>query len=464
MSPPVISVENLGKKYRIHHQQERQRYVALRDVLADKARSAVRGPLSVVRRLWGEGRRKREDSRLNCAAMSPLPSPLSPLPRSEDFWALKDVSFEVRQGEVIGIIGRNGAGKSTLLKILSRITEPTEGRVRIRGRVASLLEVGTGFHPELTGRENIFLNGAILGMTRAEIRRRFDEIVAFAETEKFLDTPVKRYSSGMYVRLAFAVAAHLEPEILIVDEVLAVGDAQFQQKCLGKMSGVARAGRTVLLVSHTMPAIQKLCSRVVLLCAGTIASAGDPMSVTAAYLEVRSQFNRGTIAERIDREGSGEAKVINFRVNGIEAERHSLCCGARVAFAISYRCDKWFSDTALHLAIYNRLGDKVAHLSTRPGTLSRPVAREGTLTAVCEVPWLSLTPGEYVLNLGIVGDGRQLDRIESATAVSVQAADAFGTGWMGPADSMALSLMQHRWSVGLASSTPQDGPKAAMHC
>ena len=202
----------------------------------------------------------------------------------EDFWALKDVSFEVRQGEVIGIIGRNGAGKSTLLKILSRITEPTEGRVTLSGRVASLLEVGTGFHPELTGRENIFLNGAILGMTRAEIAQKFDEIVAFAGTERFLDTPVKRYSSGMYVRLAFAVAAHLEPEILIVDEVLAVGDAEFQQKCLGKMGEVAHSGRTVLFVSHQLAVVENLCQLGLLLDRGRVVKHGPIRDVIAAVL------------------------------------------------------------------------------------------------------------------------------------------------------------------------------------
>src|SRR5712672_2946617 len=229
----AISVENLGKKYIISH-QVREPYTALRDVIAHKARQLV-------------SRR---------GAMEADPS-------REQFWALKDVSFEIEQGDRVGIIGRNGAGKSTLLKILSRITDPTTGRIAITGRVASLLEVGTGFHPELTGRENIFLNGAILGMRRAEIRSKFDEIVAFAEIERFLDTPVKRYSSGMYVRLAFAVAAHLEPEILIVDEVLAVGDAAFQKKCLGKMSDVAREGRTVLFVSHNMAAINQLCETAV---------------------------------------------------------------------------------------------------------------------------------------------------------------------------------------------------------
>ena len=201
----------------------------------------------------------------------------------DSFWALRDVSFDVQQGEVLGIIGRNGAGKSTLLKILSRITEPTEGRVNLRGRVASLLEVGTGFHPELTGRENIYLNGAMLGMTRAEIKRKFDEIVAFAEVEKFLDTPVKRYSSGMYVRLAFAVAAHLEPEILIVDEVLAVGDAEFQKKCLGKMGEVARGGRTVLFVSHDLQAIMQLTKRTILLKSGCLEHDGPSPESIAVY-------------------------------------------------------------------------------------------------------------------------------------------------------------------------------------
>jgi len=242
MSDVIISVQNLGKKYRLSHQAERPRYVALRDVLANKVKGMFQS-----------------------RSARPAPDALT-----EDFWALREVSFDVKQGEIVGIIGRNGAGKSTLLKILSRITDPTEGRVRIRGRVASLLEVGTGFHPELTGRENIYLNGAILGMHRSEIKAKFDEIVAFAEVERFLDTPVKRYSSGMYVRLAFAVAAHLEPEILIVDEVLAVGDAQFQKKCLGKISAVATDGRTVLFVSHSVTALRSLCERGLCLQAGRL--------------------------------------------------------------------------------------------------------------------------------------------------------------------------------------------------
>ncbi|MDO9085188.1 MAG: ABC transporter ATP-binding protein [Anaerolineaceae bacterium] len=257
----VIKAENLGKKYTIGHQSGNGRYLALRDVLMQNARG-----------IWHKTRNLVQGKAIIQGDSM------------EEFWALNDVSFEIQRGEAVGIIGRNGAGKSTLLKILSRITEPSTGRVTIKGRVASLLEVGTGFHPELTGRENIYLNGAILGMARTEITRKFDEIVAFAEVEKFLDTPVKRYSSGMYVRLAFAVAAHMEPEILVVDEVLAVGDAQFQKKCLGKMGDVAQMGRTVLFVSHNMAAISNLCSRGFFLDKGNLKFDNDVNSVIGSYL------------------------------------------------------------------------------------------------------------------------------------------------------------------------------------
>jgi lipopolysaccharide transport system ATP-binding protein len=250
----AIKVEKLGKSYSIRHQQDA--YATLRDSLSRESKQAIRRLL----RRDGDG-----------------------VARKEDFWALRDVAFEVQPGERLGIIGRNGAGKTTLLKVLSRITEPTCGRVRLRGRVSSLLEVGTGFHPELTGRENIFLNGAILGMTRAEIRQKFDEIVAFAEVERFLDTPVKRYSSGMYVRLAFSVAAHLDPEILLVDEVLAVGDAAFQKKCLGRMGEVARGGRTILFVSHQMSQIRRLCDTSIWLDQGRIRASGPSADVVGAY-------------------------------------------------------------------------------------------------------------------------------------------------------------------------------------
>jgi lipopolysaccharide transport system ATP-binding protein len=266
MSDYAIKVEGLGKKYLLRHQATGKRYVALRDVLADKVKSLF------------QNRRPATGNRKSI----------------EEFWALKDVNFEVKAGEAVGIIGRNGAGKSTLLKVLSRITEPTTGRIRLRGRVASLLEVGTGFHPELTGRENIFLNGAVLGMHRAEIAKKFDEIVAFAEVEKFLDTPVKRYSSGMYMRLAFAVAAHLEPEILIVDEVLAVGDAEFQKKCMGKMDTVAQDGRTVLFVSHNLQAIRQMCKSVILLKQGQVAFKGETHVGINLYLDQNAAAHAGT--------------------------------------------------------------------------------------------------------------------------------------------------------------------------
>jgi len=267
MSDIPIRVENLGKKYLLTHMGNRghKKYTALRDVITEAAMAPFR---SLRRRLGKTVEDEQPDSGSH-----------------EEFWALKDVSFEIERGEAVGIIGRNGAGKSTLLKLLSRITEPTTGRIEIEGQVASLLEVGTGFHPELTGRENIYLNGAILGMKRAEIKGKFDEIVAFAEVEKFLDTPVKHYSSGMYVRLAFAVAAHLEPDVLIVDEVLAVGDAEFQKKCLGKMKSVSeKDGRTVLFVSHNMQAIRQMCQRVIFLKQGKIVYAGDPHEAISGYL------------------------------------------------------------------------------------------------------------------------------------------------------------------------------------
>ncbi|MCX5933616.1 MAG: ABC transporter ATP-binding protein, partial [Pseudanabaena sp. LacPavin_0818_WC45_MAG_42_6] len=280
MSDVVIRVENLSKKYIIGHQKQ-ERHTSFRDVLSNGAKSLWQG-------LTCDRKANSDDL-------------------SEEFWALKDVSFEIKQGDRVGIIGRNGAGKSTLLKILSRITEPTAGKISIRGRVASLLEVGTGFHPELTGRENIYLNGAILGMDRSEIKKKFDEIVAFAEVEKFLDTPVKRYSSGMYVRLAFAVAAHLEPEILIVDEVLAVGDAQFQKKCLGKLEDVAeKEGRTVLFVSHQMASIQKLCQRSIWLDHGEVIDIDTTQRVVNKYLNNSLGLSKISLEDRKDRRGDGK--------------------------------------------------------------------------------------------------------------------------------------------------------------
>ena len=287
LTPAAIEVQGLGKRYTIGRERSDR---TLRDTLSD----ALAAPSAWL------GRRRNGTAR--------------PAEVDRDFWALRDVSFRVEPGEVVGIIGRNGAGKSTLLKVLSRITEPTEGRVIVRGRLASLLEVGTGFHPELTGRENVYLNGSILGMSRAEINRKFDEIVAFAETEQFLDTPVKYYSSGMYTRLAFAVAAHLDPEILIVDKVLAVGDAAFQKKCLGKMRDVAGAGRTVLFVSHNMQAMARLCTRCVLMKGGQVEGVGDAGRMIAAYLATGGEASAERRWAHSDAPGGDVVRLIAVRV------------------------------------------------------------------------------------------------------------------------------------------------------
>ncbi len=289
---PVISAQNLGKKYILNHQSQ-ERYTALRDVLTNSAKHCARK----------------------------LRHPFAPSesdPSHEVFWALKELSFDIQQGDRVGIIGRNGAGKSTLLKILSRITEPTTGKVRIQGRVASLLEVGTGFHPELTGRENIFLNGAVLGMSKIEIKKKFDDIVAFAEIEKFLDTPVKRYSSGMYVRLAFAVAAQLESEILIVDEVLAVGDAQFQKKCLGKMEQVGQDGRTVIFVSHNMAAISNLCQKGIALQAGSLLFQGSASEAILKYYQSTGDADDST-NNHSGKNESDTAKLLSTEIVGVRS-------------------------------------------------------------------------------------------------------------------------------------------------
>ena len=287
--------------------------------------------------------------------------------RDDEMWALRDVCLEVKRGEVLGIIGRNGAGKSTLLKILSRVTAPTSGEVRVKGRIASLLEVGTGFHPELTGRENIYLNGTILGMTKAEIQRKLDEIVAFAELETFLDTPVKRYSSGMYVRLAFAVAAHLEPEILIVDEVLAVGDAQFQKKCVGKMGEVARGGRTILFVSHSMAAVQSLCARVALLRQGSLVQEGPPRAVIPAYLGngIEESATRGDLRTHSGRRNSREVALIRAWVeSGDHQITHLVMMGDPVFFCFEFQCRDPVSSPVFGFGIEDSTGRRVFSINT----------------------------------------------------------------------------------------------------
>lgn len=368
MSLPIISVENLGKSYLVGHERAgRERYTALRDVVGRHARNFVRKGVDMLR-----GRQIVQGDEV------------------EEFWALKDVSFEVQQGEVVGIIGRNGAGKSTLLKILSRITEPTTGRVTLRGRVASLLEVGTGFHPELTGRENIFLNGAILGMTRSEIKRKFDEIVAFAEVEKFLDTPVKRYSSGMYVRLAFAVAAHLEPEILLVDEVLAVGDSDFQKKCLGKMGEVARGGRTVLFVSHNTAAVQSLCQTALQLRAGALAGIGPVMEQLTSY-----QNDTKSHTEH----GSRRTVGPDLRLDCMSASPNVIASGEPATIAITVCAIQDTVVTGLCILIHNLWDVRVAIVDLRRREGPYRLASGQTLSLQTTIQNLPLVEGEYALGI-----------------------------------------------------------------
>ena len=336
MSDIVIKSENLGKVYVIGHEAKNVRYMALRDVLMQNARN-----------IW---------TRTKDLATG---KPIIRGDMLEEVWALKEVSFEVRCGEAVGVIGRNGAGKSTLLKILSRITEPSTGRVSIKGRVASLLEVGTGFHPELTGRENIYLNGTILGMTRKEINRKFDEIVAFAEVEKYLDTPVKRYSSGMYVRLAFAVAAHLEPEIMVVDEVLAVGDAEFQKKCLGKMGDVATEGRTVLFVSHNMAAITRLCSRAMLIESGKIRASGTTDEVVQKYLTAGdTKQHKVDLSKYQPRRGTGEVVFESVRLhNALHEGCRDFSIGDDICIVFSIKACSHYVNKKIKLAVELRTSD-----------------------------------------------------------------------------------------------------------
>ena len=432
MSDIVVKAENLGKKYVIGHQAANTRYVALRDVLTRNARS-----------IWHKTRDLLQGR------------PIIPGANLEEVWALRDVSFEIRRGEVVGIIGRNGAGKSTLLKILSRITEPTEGRVRIRGRVASLLEVGTGFHPELTGRENIFLNGAILGMRKVEIRKKFDEIVAFAEVERFLDVPVKRFSSGMYMRLAFAVAAYLEPEILLVDEVLAVGDASFQKKCLGQMDRVARQdGRTVLFVSHNMAAVSSLCTKAIALQDGlVIFPLGDTTSAIQQYLSATVDVAKADLALRKDRYGEGKITIIDFGLYDRQGRRQDfVVSGQDVEFRLYYRCREKHrpQNIVAAVSIHSLRAGFVTMLTNQAA--SEPFASLGAEGFIsCRVPRLPLGPGEYTVNVGIHQADVRQDWVGEAATISVQEGDFFGTGRLPPPERRGIFLDQ-TWSAESAPS------------
>lgn len=393
MSDIIISAEQVSKRFYLSHEGQ-ERYTALRDVIIQKAKGIFRAPSRTL--------------------------------QSEEFWALKDVSFDIRQGDRVGIIGRNGAGKSTLLKILSRITEPTSGSIRIKGRVASLLEVGTGFHPELTGRENIFLNGAILGMSREEIRSKFDEIVDFAEVERFLDTPVKRYSSGMYVRLAFAVAAHLEPEILIVDEVLAVGDAQFQKKCLGKMDDVSRKeGRTVLFVSHNMAAIQSLCTRGILMQGGKVRLDGSAAQAVAAYLSSGASEGGDTEYRSAHYAGSPKPCFAYARLQNPE-----LKYGDTLQVALGLY-SPYAEKVAVEMELYDEQGNVLSYSSTAPMQEERIELDNGALKeVVLNLEDLKLASGNYFIRFWLIKPwAEEYDVISDPLSFEITYSDPYETGF-----------------------------------
>ena len=424
MSDTAIHVRGLSKRYKIG---VALKYKALRDVLADKLSAPVR---------MLTGRRRATTS---------------------SFWALDDVSFEVGRGEVLGLIGRNGAGKSTLLKILSRITEPTKGRIELYGRVGSLLEVGTGFHPELSGRENIFLNGAILGMRRAEIVRKFDEIVAFAEIGKFLDTPVKHYSSGMYTRLAFSVAAHLEPEIMLVDEVLAVGDLAFQRKCMGKMGEVAGQGRTVILVSHNTSAIWSLCRSVIWLDDGKIRQQGPSTEVVQAYREeMRSSVGLGQDAAQ--RRGDGKLRARAVYLSDEHGSRlGSIGCGSHCRFNVSYEMEAGVSaswrDLRVHIFIQSSSGERLIPFCSwvYEDNFGELPAR-GLIT--CELPSLPLAPGNYDLIVACEVRGVLSDKLELPQFLVVTEGDFFGIGRL-PHPAFGQVYLDASWSLSEDTRTAQ---------
>ena len=410
---PIISARNVAKRYVLGAAVKRTN--SLREALAN----SVRAP---IERLRGQRQAPKE------------------------FWALNDVSFDVLPGQVVGIVGRNGAGKSTLLKVLSRITEPTRGRIELRGRIASLLEVGTGFHPELTGRENVYLNGTILGMRKREIDRKFDEIVDFSEVAQFIDTPVKRYSSGMYVRLAFAVAAHLDPEILVVDEVLAVGDAEFQRKCLGKMNDVAQQGRTVLFVSHNMAAVRGLCTRAILLRQGNVALDGETDRVISAYLAAGQTASTDPASWHYHHRGERVAiEKVDVIVNGEPTA--NVQAGDHVTFRMRYRALRPSvvgDDYSVCVILYSQ-GQRLTNLWTNgPRGRGLPVAERGTID--CVVPRWPFREGIFRVDLYChIGVDMQ-DVIDECASFDSHDGDFYGTGMI-PDARGDLALLEHEWST-----------------
>lgn len=430
MSDTVIKVENLSKMFEIGTAQPK--YHTLRDHLVD-----------------GVGSLFRRNGKKSAGG--------------DIIWALKDVSFEVKQGEVLGIIGRNGAGKSTLLKILSRITEPTSGFAEIYGRVGCLLEVGTGFHPELTGRENIYLNGAILGMKKTDIDRKFDEIVAFSEVEKFIDTPVKRYSSGMHVRLAFAVAAHLEPEILIVDEVLAVGDAEFQRKCLNRMENATKEGRTVLFVSHNMAAVQSLCTRAIYLRDGAVALDATVEQTMTTYLSsVQQKIDEMPLADRQDREGGDQLRIVGIEFQDAQTgdRLHTLLSGQDINICMHYEClaRQAIDRVSFAIGFFTLNG---SHLITCGSDVIgvKFDVEPGSGSCVCRIPKWPLTAGRYTFNVFANRNGTELDWVKDAGYIDVEAGSFYGTSRI-PSGSKAGVLIDYQWASPRLASPAQHRSKA----
>jgi lipopolysaccharide transport system ATP-binding protein len=414
----VVRAERLGKRYQLGQLQTG--YQLLSEVVSERVRSF--GRRSAAR---------------------------------EDFWALRDISFDVARGETFGIIGHNGAGKSTLLKILARVTPPTEGRLALRGRVGALLEVGTGFHAELTGRENISLNGAILGMRRAEIASKFDEIVEFAEVEQFIDTPVKRYSSGMYLRLAFSVAAHLEPEVLIVDEVLSVGDLAFQEKCLGRMEAVAGEGRTVLFVSHNLAAVSKLCPRAMLLSRGHKVTEGPTAEVIEAYVTTARKDTSGSLEDRPDRQGSGRIRLTELRLADAQGNvLDSPRTGQDFDIVLRYASadGRPVRNAVFGISVYSVLGELMLNLdSDTTGASLRELPPSGEIR--CRLPRCPLPAGRYVVNvLGALG-GDVADWVQRASELTVTEGDFYGTGRL-PSQGHRSVLVDQSWRLADAGEAP----------
>ena len=426
MSQYAVTLDRIGKQY--HIGSARTGHRSLQDMATEALLSPFRRAARILGRAAGSADRDRT------------------------FWALRDVSMEVKHGEIVGIIGGNGAGKSTLLKILSRITEPTEGHGEINGRVGSLLEVGTGFHPELSGRENLFLNGAILGMKKVEIEQKFDEIVAFAEIEKFIDMPVKHYSSGMYVRLAFAVAAHLEPEILLVDEVLAVGDTTFQKKCLGKMSEVSRSGRTVLFISHSMATVENLCHKGILLAEGRVIYSGDMKQTVERYLHSVSTTANGTPSHIIDlstaagrsHQSTRLLKRLELYTDQGRPLTRGVQMGGSLTAYIYFDLDEPTASLDACLGFNSILGQRVftAHSVFEPKRGWGE--RVGPQVFVCEIPHLTLVPGDYKIKVALNVHNFERDYVEDATMLTVLDSDYYGTGktpWNG------VFVLDHGWRL-----------------